>query len=221
MSVSQEFSQNLLKLKRCKKIYTYTFYFFIAGSIGFLLYGIINLVSVGADQYLNHVIEKVVITPVTTVFCLDALIVAPLTFYLGYRLNFLKHDLCGIIGIMLHTANIILMCVGNKHKLFEAIKLPFYVTVVFGILCIICFALMLRTNAVFRWLEDQVGYPYFNERALEQEFDRKQMEIKSPYQVEMERRMKTASDSMNDIGSTDQTLEKYQATHTESSMESL
>ena len=221
MSVTQEFSQNSMKLKRCKKIYTVTFFYFVIASIAFLLYGIIGLVSVGADQYLNHVIEKVVITPVTTAFAIDALLVAPVTAYLGYRLNLLKHDLSGLLGIMLHTGNIILCLVGNAHKMFDAIKLPFYVTMVYSILCLTCFVLMLRTNAVFRWLEDQIGYPYFNERMLEQEFDRKQMEIKSPFQVEMERRMKTASDSMNDIGSTDQVLEHYEAVHKPSEMDSL
>ena len=221
MSIMPEFTQNAIKLSRCKKIYTVTFFYYIAGSIGFLLYGIIGLVSVGADKYIDHVMAKAPITPVTTFFLLDALLTAPLTAFLGYKVNVEKNDFSGICGTILHVINLIIIFICNAHHFFDAIKLPFYVTLVFSMLCATGFILLLRTNVVFRWLEQQIGYPYFSERMLEHEFDRKQMDIKSPYQIEMERRMKTASDSMNDIGSTDQVLEKYEATHIPSDMDSI
>jgi len=221
MSIMPEFSQNALKLARCKKIYTITFFFFIIGSIGFLLYGIIDLISVGADMYIDHVMEKAPVTPVTTFFLIDAVLTAPLTAFLGYKASAEKNDFGCICGTILHVINLIIILICNAHKFFDAAKFPFYVTCVFSLICVAFFILLLRTNVVFHWLEEQIGYPYFNERMLEQEFDRKQMDIKSPYQIEMERRMKTASDSMNDIGTTDKVLDKYEAVHTPSDMDSI
>ena len=54
-------------------------------------------------------------------------------------------------------------------------------------------------NKQYQYLENQFGFPYFNERFEEQNLDRRQTEIKSEFQQNYERYKKNSSDNMEDI----------------------
>ncbi len=222
MDLNQEFSRNHAMLIRCNKIYKFSFYFFIASSILVLLFSVFESVG-GIPDYTIRVrlAEAQPITPVILFFFLDAVLLAPVSAYLGYRATILHHDLSAIAIAIVHGLHLVLITLLKVKHWFDVYTLPYYVFAVFSAALITAALITLRNNVKFHWLEEQVGYPYFNERALDQEFDRRQMEIKSPYQLEMERRMKTATDSMTDLGSTSETLEKYEHQHVESEMDDI
>ena len=67
------------------------------------------------------------------------------------------------------------------------------------ILSAVCCALTVYANKKYEYLETQVGFPHFNERRINQEFDKKQREIKDEFQQNYERIIKTSSDEMADI----------------------
>lgn len=67
------------------------------------------------------------------------------------------------------------------------------------ILSIVCCIITIRTNKKYEYLETQPGFPHFNERRLNQEFDKKQREIKDEFQQNYERIIKNSSDHMTDV----------------------
>lgn len=67
------------------------------------------------------------------------------------------------------------------------------------ILSAVCCIITICTNKKYEYLETQPGFPHFNERAINQEFDRKQREIKDEFQQNYERIIKTSSDTMVDV----------------------
>lgn len=67
------------------------------------------------------------------------------------------------------------------------------------IISIVCCIITIRTNKKYEYLETQPGFPHFNERAINQEFDRKQREIKDEFQLNYERIIKNSSDTMTDV----------------------
>lgn len=57
----------------------------------------------------------------------------------------------------------------------------------------------LYADAKYSFLETQEGFPYFNERQLQQEYEIQQSRIKDKYQINYERIVKNSTDEMNDI----------------------
>ncbi|MBO5163812.1 MAG: hypothetical protein J6B75_05125 [Ruminococcus sp.] len=67
------------------------------------------------------------------------------------------------------------------------------------ILSVIFCVLTVYANKRYEYLETQAGFPHFNERCFNQEFDKKQREIKDEFQQNYERIIKTSSNEMTDI----------------------
>ena len=73
-----------------------------------------------------------------------------------------------------------------------------------SLICGITIALSVVTsvaNKQYHYLENQFGFPYFNERFEEQNLDKRQRDIKDEYQQNYERLIKTSSPDMTDINS--------------------
>lgn len=64
----------------------------------------------------------------------------------------------------------------------------------------------LYADAKYSYLEDQEGFPHFNERQLQQEYEIQQSRIKDKYQINYERIVKTSTDEMNDISNSRDTF---------------
>lgn len=60
-------------------------------------------------------------------------------------------------------------------------------------------AFTLYADAKYSYLKDQEGFPHFNERQLQQEYEIQQSKIKDKYQINYERIIKNSTDEMNDI----------------------
>ena len=97
----------------------------------------------------------------------------------------------------------------------------FWVFMIYTVGALILGAFNLKTNLTYHYLEEQPGFPLFNERAEEQRYNKIQRGIKDQFQQEMERRMKTAADSMGDLGTASGQLEKYVPEHKPSDMDSI
>lgn len=75
------------------------------------------------------------------------------------------------------------------------------------IITIILSVVTATANKKYHYLENQFGFPYFNERFEEQNFDIRQREIKDEYQQNYERLMKNSSSDMTDIDSAVRTVD--------------
>ena len=126
-----------------------------------------------------------------------------------------------ILLIMLNAADLLLMFVLLRHHFFQRLMVGFWVFTVYSAGAIVLAVICLRANITYHYLEQQPGFPLFNERAEEQRFNKIQRGIKDEFQQEMERRMKTATDSMSDLGAASGELEKYVPEHKPSDMDSI
>lgn len=80
----------------------------------------------------------------------------------------------------------------------------------FVLVAVAC-AFTLYADTKYNYLEDQEGFPHFNERQLQQEYEIQQSRIKDKYQINYERIVKTSTDEMNDISNSKDTFapQKY------------
>lgn len=70
------------------------------------------------------------------------------------------------------------------------------------LLLIVVIVLVIKINVnnqTYKYLSEQMGFPHFNERRTNQDFDKRQREIKDEFQQSYERRIKTATDEMVDL----------------------
>lgn len=75
----------------------------------------------------------------------------------------------------------------------------------FGAVTVAC-GFTLYADAKYSYLEDQEGFPHFNERQLQQEYEIQQSRIKDKYQINYERIVKSSADEMNDISNSKDTF---------------
>lgn len=71
-----------------------------------------------------------------------------------------------------------------------------------GLICAMAIILSIATascNKEYHYLENQFGFPYFNERFEEQNINTRQREIKDEFQQNYERIIKNSSSEMDDI----------------------
>ncbi|WP_297958571.1 hypothetical protein [uncultured Ruminococcus sp.] len=206
---SMEFAKNLSLLNRCKKRYSFMGIVYI---VPMFMYFIVTLIYG-------------MLTGSFSAF-LVAIFECPLLAFLAYKSFYHQKDLAAMLIIA-----ILLLVQGLLHVLskyepegvlnFGIAGKCFWIHLVFALIVGGMAALNLTTNFTYHKLEEADGFPHFNERFFEQEMDRQQFGIKNPFQQEMERRMKTASDSMSDIGMSGKSMEKYTEVHKPSEMEEL
>ncbi len=73
----------------------------------------------------------------------------------------------------------------------------------------------------YHWLEQQRGFPHFSARFEEQKEDKFQRGIMDQFEQNVSRLKRTSSDSMTDIGQSNQQLDKYEHEHKPSSMDEI
>jgi hypothetical protein len=78
--------------------------------------------------------------------------------------------------------------------------------------------LTLINNKKYKYLSEQAGFPHFNERRTNQEFDKKQREIKDEFQQKFDRLKKSSTDEMGDVSKlapSDFMTKQYESSETE------
>lgn len=79
---------------------------------------------------------------------------------------------------------------------------------IFLLISILLSILTLTTNKKYHFLEQQEGFPHFNERFEKQKADSIQFNIKNPYQQRLEEIQKTSSDAMDSVSLSSEKLDK-------------
>lgn len=170
MNIDYEMSNNAVLLKKCNKIYN-------------------------------------IVTTIYAFVCGIYAIVTAFVIFLGINSSPL---MSAFNGIILKAA---LFCCGflacykheTKFTLF-AVLITIISTLIKdeinSIILVISFALSVLTafaNKKYHYLENQFGFPHFNERLEEQNLDQRQRKIKDEFQQQYEQYKKTSSSDMTDI----------------------
>ena len=209
MMKSREFAHNLTLLNRCKRHYS--------------VMGIVYLVPIAI--YFLATFGYGMSTGSFTPF-LIALIECPLLAFLAFRSFYSHRDLSLIIIFLTLTAvqlTLWKLAPYEPQSLFKfnIISKCFWIHLIFALIIAAVAVFNIFTNITYHKLEAADGFPHFNERMFDQEMDRRQYGIKDPYQQQMEERMRTASDTMSDIGMPDAAPKSSAEEHKPGEMQSL
>ncbi len=180
---NKEFDKNRSELKKCThlyntatKIYAVMYGFYALADI-FIL--IMNLVQYPAYPFLD------------AVFKISALV-------LSYRSVYKKENVFVIIATAVMFINTLLV---NSHfYAFDALGIISDFNPVVLFISVLLTVLVIITNNKYNYLSQQVGFPYFSERAEQQKSDRIQFNIKNKFRQQSEEWEKTATDSMETVG---------------------
>lgn len=172
MKTNDEFAHNKMIMKRCNKAYN----IIVTIYAGVCLF----YAGVAVFQILLGATQSAFMTFLDGIF---------------FKLALLS---CGFLACYKHDTKFTLFAV------IIAVVNTFIQDNINGFICAITVILSLATiscNKEYHYLENQFGFPYFNERFEEQNIDTRQREIKDEYQQNYERYMKTSSSDMSDISS--------------------
>ncbi len=172
-----DFSKNSASLKRCRKIYTITF----------LIYAVFSFTYVFASAYFI----------LFFVYPIHVLIVEGIIFKAGYFALAFFGSYCRNNKLAVCAPPVIfLSCIFNDagQEMIHFGLNDLYLPISIGVAVV-----TVLNNKEYLRLEQQPGFPYFNERFEKQKFDKTQFEIKSPVELAADERKKTESDNMDDI----------------------
>lgn len=206
MMNTENFVKNRAALKKCEKFYNVAPIIYIVMGIFYLGFSFLVMISCSNEALIS---------------LFDGILISPLLCFLGLNGCYKKHDLSALGVPVMLGANCLLLYVLSKKitgtTYFGVAK--FNLATFSMVVCLVMFAVSipigarnLKMNKIYHFLEVQVGFPYFNERAEQQRVDTIQRGIKDNFQKEYERRMRTATDSMIDLdipGSDDTDEDKW------------
>ncbi|MBR3759688.1 MAG: hypothetical protein IKK47_01660 [Ruminococcus sp.] len=192
MSDTSNFTKNAEALRKCNKIFNIIPIIYIALFAVYFLVSGLFLICVNYSAIYSLI---------------DALIFAPLTCYLGLRGAYHKHDLAAIAVPAISIFNVFVLKYGASLDMTydhgspstNVTELMYKFCIVIFIISAVLAYINLNANNKFRFLEKQVGFPYFNVRYEEQRVNKIRHEIKDPFQKEFERRMRTSTSEMSGI----------------------
>lgn len=201
MSYDSSYAINLSLLKKCRKRYSIIFYYVIISSAFIFIYGFLNLLSISPDIYILKATENTdnIISPNYIALFVDALIVVPISLYFGLRLTISQHDLSALLNIFLFTTNIIVFFVKKDWGFLQRVPIAFVVFMLYSTAGIFFSIIGLVTNHKYHWLEEQDGFPHFNERMVEYDNKKRNWDKHNPFIEQRERLKKTAQDHMDDL----------------------
>ena len=158
------------------------------------------------------------------IIILDSLIFKTGVFVCGFMSCYKKNNAFAICAATVQLASVII-CPTVGHFL-DILAGYFFTGMGFNalllILVIVLAVITFINNKKYKYLSEQMGFPHFNERRTNQEFDKTQREIKDEFQQNYDRLKKTATDEMNDISKADTNnlmLKQYEVSDIE--MESI
>ncbi len=158
------------------------------------------------------------------IIILDSLILKTGVIICGFMSCYKKNNVFAICATVIQIVSVILCpeCGTFLDLLvgFAGTGLTFNALLL--ILAIVLTVLTVINNKKYRYLSEQAGFPHFNERRTNQEFDKKQREIKDEFQQKFDRLKKTSTDEMGDISKitpSDFMTKQYEDSDTE--MESI
>lgn len=172
MKTNDEFAHNKMIMKRCNKAYN----IIVTIYAGVCLF----YAGVAVFQILLGATQSAFIT------FLDGIIFKGALFFCGFMACYKHNTKFTLFAMIIAVINIFIADGLNE--------LIFAMTVILSLATVLY-------NKEYHYLENQFGFPYFNERFEEQNIDTRQREIKDEYQQNYERYVQNSSSDMSDIGS--------------------
>lgn len=169
---AQELTRNYASLKKCERAYK-----LICG-----IYAILCLAFVITT--FSSCFNPLGLGQFTLVF-LDGIIFKCAMLVSGYIGVYKKNDRIAVLTPVILLLNSLLFMSSVNFSLF--------------VLSAGIAAVNVMADKKYHWLEQQDGFPYFNESLLEQEQHIKQQKIKDEYTLNYERLKKTSADSMGTV----------------------
>jgi len=157
---------------------------------------------------------------------LDALIIIPITAYCAWQACYNYRDFMALLVIIILSVNQLLLIFLSPYEnsMFHKFNIFHKCSIIHMILLVICGVaafINLKINVQYHKLEESDGFPQFNERFFDQEMDKRQSEIKDPYQDKIDRNSKYSSDSMTDIDFDDKKYTEYPKKDDSDTMDSI
>lgn len=191
---AKEFAHNLTLLNKCNKNYKRLIIAYLFSLTFFpLLSFFLMLGSVFADD--------------TIFLTFESLVVYSLAIYCAWQAAHNKRDLFVLFTGGLAVFNQVILIIFKRYangeylKYFKFDSVGYTSRIHLGLLLIILIivAVNMKTNIIFHKLEEEDGYPNFNERFFEQDMTSRQLKIRDPYQEKVESLKKTASEEMSEL----------------------
>lgn len=209
MTELSDFAQYAIRLKKCKKIYNIAI-------IAYILVCVIYSVS--------ELFMQIVSMDLSSVFiALDCIIFKPVELVFGFICCYKHKTHYGYFAVLLQISAIILNFTNKSHidNLVNKV-IPIFNTNIFILLIMSALAIVLTfVNKSYIFLEQQAGFPYFDEKFEDQKFDAIRNNIKNDYQTKMEEYQKHAPDDMAELDLKAKIEDKPEDTSAYNSMDSL
>ncbi len=168
-------------LKQCKKIYNII-------SIFYALFCIVY----ACESFNALMSPDMPLIPLL----LDGIIFKAAILVFGYGSCYKHKSIFSVFTIILSLCSIIMAAFDSGSILITGFPALYFLLL---FLCIFAGVVIIFTNKKYNYLEEQPGFPYFNERYEEQKFNSVQANIKSEFQQNYEKHMKTSSEKMEEL----------------------
>lgn len=192
---AKEFVRNRALLNKCQKRYKLIF---IAYGFSLIAFPLFSLFLMLGSVFSNDSIF----------LFFDSFIIYPLAIVFAWKGAYRKQDLYVLLTVGTVALNQLILFIyknyfatGEYLIYFKFYSVTYSTPIHLFLLAVIVIiaTLNMKTNVVFHELEQADGYPHFNERFFEQDMTKRQLAIKDPYQIELERITRNSSDSMPDV----------------------
>lgn len=184
MDAYDEMRQNAAALRRCRKIYNTVSIIYAAMCLTYAASQLFMIILTNSHDELFLLIDGIIFKITLFVF--------------GYLGCYKHQNKFVVFAIITSSLNMFVSTFGSSY-FDKFIGLYVDVNSVVFTACIIMSVFTIIANRKYKFLSQQLGFPYFNQRHEEHELDMTQNNIKSEFQQNYERRQKTSSENMDDL----------------------
>ncbi|HBB71744.1 MAG TPA: hypothetical protein DCZ71_03965 [Ruminococcus sp.] len=185
MENTSDFYKNRSMLKKCEKVHnTVSKVYCVLCALIMLASFLMIVMSISSGEVLKFA---------------GIFLSAGAVWYLGVVGVYKKIDIFSLAAPALALISLLLAKSVNASFIMGAVSELLFIA------SVICAVISLPANMKYRWLEQQYGFPYFNERQTEHELDMIQSDIKDRYAIEVEeiRKRNQGAGDMEEISAPD------------------
>lgn len=175
-------AKNAVEMKKIKK----------SSNISFIVYAVVLLLYALFFTIIAFFEESN-----TLIYLLDIYLLKLSTLFCGLMANYKKKNIFAFTAIIMQVTSTIMAYVSATITPdLGTGRSPNTTMLVFvAVYCV----MTIINNSKYEFLKTQPGFPHFNERRFNQDFDTRQRDIKDEFQQNYDRLKKTATDEMGDI----------------------
>lgn len=204
-----DFAKYSIRLKKCKKIYNIIIIAYILICLVYSLAMLFMLIISPDKARVSIVLDCIIFKPVEFIFALICCY---------------KHKTCyGYFAVILQLSCVILNVMSKTYidNLVSKVIPTFNANILILLIMTALAIILTFVNRSYIFLEQQAGFPYFDEKFEDQKFDAIRNSIKNDFQTKMEEYQKNAPDSMAELDHEAKIQGKPEDTSSYNTMESL